>query len=167
MKWKMNKEPIPQHAVQVVPIDVLLRVLMMHRSEKVRSARNVWSFPSGLHDIGETMEACATRELEEEYGLKPIAFCQLGTYENIGGDSDSDEQYHWVINVLGALVADCNAAVNKEPEKHDQMMVASLPAIANLNFGTHPFHPSFQEWFNRNRIALRAMLLRLVTAAGR
>ena len=68
---RMRTEPaIPRSVVQMVPVDLEGRLLVMHRSDKVRSAKNVWSFPSGLHDIGETQEQSVARELLEEYDLK-------------------------------------------------------------------------------------------------
>lgn len=146
MNWKLPA--IPQSAVQVLVIDRPGRLLVMHRSATVRSAPNVWSFPSGLHDIGEMQEDCARRELEEEYGLTDIlGITRLGLYENIAGDANAAEQYHWNVSVFAALVPDVEAAVNREPDKHDRMEFVHAHAICDKEFyAEHPFHPSFERW---------------------
>ncbi len=144
MTWKTAE---PRCVVQMIPVDKRGRVLMMHRGPNVRSARNVWSFPTGLWEIGDTMSANATRELEEEYGLLATKNSLIGLYENIAGDQDATEQYHWVIALVSSLVADVTAAVNREPDKHDKMQVLTLTELVSLDFDQYPFHPSFMAWF--------------------
>lgn len=121
-KWK---EPaVPRHAVQMVVMDLNEKIILLHRSNNVRSARNVWSIPTGLHDIGETVDETIRRELFEECGLEPATGFKsrcLFQYENIAGDKDSEEQYHWVISVYLVTVNNVEKAENKEPDKHDKM----------------------------------------------
>lgn len=152
--WKMPKEPVPQSAVQGIVIDVNGNMLIMHRSDKVRSAKNCWSFPSGLHDIGETQEQCIIREVVEEYGLDVIDIRHVGIYENIAGDPEASEQYHWNVSVMVVLVNDVRAAINKEPEKHDQMKFINHIelAIPSLFFDQFPFHPTFADWLRGHAI---------------
>lgn len=152
----MWKEPcakfVPQSAVQVIPIDFDGRMLVMHRSPTVRSAPNVWSFPSGLHDIGETVIDCARRELYEEYGLQLLDSGIAGVYENIAGDSGPGAQYHWVITVVVGLVPDVRVAANKEPDKHDQMLFIQRGNLGVPEFlQEHPFHRSFHNWITSTR----------------
>lgn len=128
----------------------------MHRSNNVRSARNVWSFPSGLHDIGETWDQTACRELEEEYSLKNcLGSCAIYAYDNIAGDSDSDEQYHWIMTVCVSVFDSLDNAENKEPEKHDEMRVIEVTELRSSRFWkVHQFHESFQKKFQPNRSIL-------------
>lgn len=158
MKWKPPPtKPVPLHVMQMIPFDYQERVLVMHRSSKVRSARNCWSFPSGLHDIGESYRLCAHRELNEEYGLVSKQIYPMGLYENIAGDSDAEEQYHWVITVVGALVDDVRVAVNKEPKKHDGMRTdLTLTEMLNVEkfLLEHTFHKSFSTYFSAAGAAL-------------
>jgi len=130
----------------MIPFDADGRMLVMHRGPSVRSAPNVWSFPSGMHEFGESMERCGARELEEEYGLTALRTAQVGTYENVPGDG-----YHWVITVLVALVEDVRRAVNKEPDKHDDMACVHLGDLLNSTFyAKYRFHSSFDEWAKSN-----------------
>lgn len=147
-KWKSSQ---PRCVVQVIPVDVKRRVLMLHRSNTVRSARNVWSFPSGLHDIGESIQECAKRELAEEFGVEVLQTQTIDVYENIAGDADAQEQEHWVIVLVAALVKDVDAIVNNEPDKHDQTKVLDL--LTEVDGSLHvkyPFHTSFARWWQAN-----------------
>lgn len=139
------KEPaVPRHVIQMLVVDMNDNVLFLHRSDKVRSAKNVWSIPSGEHDIGETVHACASRELEEEYGLTVIDSYILTQYENIAGDL-TPPHYHWVISIYKVIVDDVHKAVNKEPDKHDQMLIVNISDIGPTFFDEHQFHPSLHE----------------------
>lgn len=131
-------------------VDKDSRLLLMHRSDKVRSARNVWSIPSGEHEIGESAPVCAFRELYEEYGLSVIGLSLVDQYENIAGDKDAEEQYHWVISLFVAEVEDVSKALNKEPEKHDKMLFLPYQIMGADDFlELYPFHESLA---NRMRI---------------
>ena len=144
-KWKQPANP--RTAVQMMAVDLEGNLLVMHRSKNVRSAANCWSFPSGLHDIGETQEATAVRELEEEYGLTgALSAKQLLTYENIAGDLNAEEQYHWVISLYVVVFPTVTVAQNKEPEKHDEMKFVHYSEIGfGKFFEAHQFHPSFHK----------------------
>lgn len=142
MNWK--NPAIPRHVVQMIPVDLTRKFLVMHRSNNVRSARNCWSFPSGMHDIGETIKQCAVRELKEEYGLNTLKYQNLGVYENIAPDKDAKEQYHWVITLGTCIVEDVTKAENKEPEKHDKMEFTNLDDFMSSDWwDNHQFHESF------------------------
>lgn len=52
------------------------RVLVVHRPR-----HGDWSLPKGKRDTGETDEACALREVEEETGLRCTLGMPLGTSE--------------------------------------------------------------------------------------
>jgi ADP-ribose pyrophosphatase YjhB (NUDIX family) len=144
------KDPaVPRHVVQMFCVDRLGRVLVIHRSNKVRSARNIWSLPSGMHDVGETIETTIDRELEEEFAIKPDAYGYLGVYENIAGDPTAKEQYHWVITCFACRIPTFDVLVNREPEKHDQFAFVDLSVLKHLCV-LHEFHQSFVQWFNHN-----------------
>lgn len=146
--WK--KPAVPRHVVQMLITDDYNRVLVMHRSNNVRSARNVWSIPTGEHEIGETIQETAKRELMEEYGLELIVGSHIDClfqYENIAGDADADEQYHWVITVYRVRVFDVRKAINREPDKHDKMEFVDLNVMLYDDKwkAEHTFHESLDR----------------------
>lgn len=153
---------VPRTAVQMIPVDLEGRVLLMHRSDKVRSAKNVWSFPSGLHDIGETLFQTLERELWEEYQMAPFGGSFIGVYENIAGDPEG-EQYHWVVLLFAALVPDVRLAVNREPDKHDQMKhVRGDEMLLDEFYEQHPFHKSFSDYAMQERRRIVGTLANMI-----
>ncbi len=165
IKWKPNPtESVPRHVLQMLVVDPQGRILLLHRSNNVRSARNLWSFPSGLHDIGETAFECAQRELKEEFNLVGTDPVWLGMYENIAPDKDQVEQYHWVITMIGMRVESFNDLVNREPDKHDKVELKNVEGEIRYSdfWKRYPVHPSLSDWFsgdNKTRVieVLRAL----------
>jgi 8-oxo-dGTP pyrophosphatase MutT (NUDIX family) len=164
-KLKRNKinDAAPQNVVQMIVVDKLGKVLVMHRSEKVRSAPNVWSFPTGMQEFGQSIVETAERELEEEYGLKAQKVALLGTYENVPGDG-----YHWVLNVMIVLVEDVSVAENKEPDKHDHMVFVDADFMLSdpVTFlESYEFHQSFSDWFMANLAEIQTKTLVFLSEA--
>ena len=94
------------------------RVLMNKRSRQCRDEWGRWDHCGGKMEFGETPEECSCRELEEEYGCKPLEYRFGGvvnTIRNIKG-----HKTHWVI--LAYLVQiDPEKAYNHEPAKFDEL----------------------------------------------
>ncbi len=138
---------VPRHAIQMLVYDESEKLILMHRSNNVRSARNVWSIPTGLHDIGESIEQTIKRELIEECRLKVTRYKLISQYENIAGDADAVKQYHWVLSVYAVQVEDVTKMVNVEPEKHDELKFIDLKELLDYNtfLRNYRFHDSFQN----------------------
>lgn len=138
---------VPRHSIQMLVYDRSKKFILMHRSNNVRSARNVWSIPTGLHDIGETVKQTIERELIEECGLQALNHSLLGQYENIAGDTDAVKQYHWVLTIYAVEVADVTQMVNIEPEKHDELKLLPINELLDCEkfLSEYKFHDSFQN----------------------
>lgn len=152
-----HEPAVPRHVLQMFVYDESGKVLVMHRSEKVRSARNVWSIPTGTHEIGESIASCLERELMEEFDLQVKHAALLDQYENIAGD-EAPPHYHWVLSVYGVQVEDVTAAANKEPDRHDQMIFVPAADLTPEFFAEHKFHSSFHDIIRLSAAAWAAQL---------
>jgi len=124
-EWNTFTMPRPYVTVSGIAIDDQGRFPLLHRSLKVRSARDCWSLPSGLHEVGLSEREQFAVELREEMGLEafPDASAIIGHYENIRPDGPDQPGWHWVIVVMVMRVRTLETLVNSEPEKHDQIDV--------------------------------------------
>jgi 8-oxo-dGTP diphosphatase len=73
-----------------------VEVLLIHRPH-----RQDWSFPKGKVDAGETDEACALREVEEETGLRCRAGAELPATSHIDHKGRPKRVRYWVMDALG------------------------------------------------------------------
>jgi ADP-ribose pyrophosphatase YjhB (NUDIX family) len=125
--WNVFPDPRPYVTVSGFVVDNEGRFPLLHRSEKVRSARNCWSLPSGLHEVGKTGPEQFAAEIEEELGLQPIpGACQfINIYENIRPDGPELPGWHWFIGVYVQKVVTLDGLINKEPDKHDAIQIVN------------------------------------------
>src|SRR6516164_3604783 len=56
-----------------------------------------WSIPGGLLEVGETLRACAEREVLEETGLAVEIGELLGVFDRVIPDADGYIHYHYVL----------------------------------------------------------------------
>jgi 8-oxo-dGTP diphosphatase len=56
-----------------------------------------WSIPGGLLEVGETLRACAEREVREETGLTVVIGELLGVFDRVVPDVDGQIHYHYVL----------------------------------------------------------------------
>jgi 8-oxo-dGTP diphosphatase len=71
------------------------RVLLAQRSKGPVIGR--WGFPGGMHEIGETIEACAARELREETGVEAEPRSVLSAINIIARDDDGRVRTHYLL----------------------------------------------------------------------
>ena len=142
--WNTLRRVVPHSCVMGVAVDKNGYFPIIHRSKEVRSARDRWSFPSGLHEVGLTQPEQLSVELKEELGLATqvtpdglMKYCELvGNYENIVTGSATEPPWHWVISVFVIQIEDAHAFVNSEPDKHDKVRVVHY----------NDFYPSEFNW---------------------
>jgi ADP-ribose pyrophosphatase YjhB (NUDIX family) len=99
------------------------RFPVLYRGPGVRSVKNCWSLPSGLHESGLTLPEQLAVEAMEELNVKvaPNATHRhLGCYENLM----TGEGWHWVVHVLAVYPCDLSGLTNKEPDKHPDVGLA-------------------------------------------
>lgn len=104
--------------VRIAPfptVDILIRRLKGDREAVVlvrrRNPPHGWAIPGGFIEYGESAEACAVREAEEETGLRVTLTGLLGVYS----DPARDPRFHTISTVFtaegkGEARADSDAA---------------------------------------------------------
>jgi 8-oxo-dGTP diphosphatase len=70
-------------------------VLLVHRGQE--PAKNSWSLPGGLVELGETMAAAIRRELAEETGITVRLLGIAAVLERIFPDASGRIAYHYVL----------------------------------------------------------------------
>jgi 8-oxo-dGTP diphosphatase len=71
------------------------RVLLAERSVTPGIGR--WGFPGGMQELGETVQACAQRELKEETGIAADPVATLKVIDRIGLDEAGKVKTHFTL----------------------------------------------------------------------
>lgn len=74
-------------------------VLLVHRP-----AYDDWTFPKGKAEPGESDEACAVREIEEETGLRCALGRELPSTEYVDARGRPKAVRYWVMEVIGGAL---------------------------------------------------------------
>ena len=109
-------------------------LLLIHRPR-----RNDWTFPKGKVESGETDEACALREVEEETGLRCELESELATTAHINSKGRLKEVRYWLMRPAGGEAAPRNEvdavrwvslarAAQMLTYQRDRDLLGSLPA---------------------------------------
>ncbi len=78
--------------------DARIEVLLIHRPH-----REDWTFPKGKLESGETHEACALREVEEETGLRCALGLELPSTSHTDGKGRLKLVRYWTMYPIGGV----------------------------------------------------------------
>lgn len=84
----------PFVGVGAVILDGTRLVLIRRRFEPLIGE---WSLPGGMVDVGETLEACVSREMREETALEVEVGPVIEVFDRITRDDDGRVRYHYVL----------------------------------------------------------------------
>ncbi|MEV0369685.1 NUDIX domain-containing protein [Streptomyces sp. NPDC050636] len=93
------------------------RVLLARRSAGARDEPGTWDCGAGALEFGETFESAVTREVREEYGVRPLGMEHIGVRNVLRGDPVDS---HWVALVFAVQVAPGEVTIG-EPHKFDAL----------------------------------------------
>jgi len=129
-KFKKFDHPRPYVTVIGFAMDSQGRFPIFFRSDKVRSAKNAWSMPSGLHEVGYSYGEQFGVELGEELNLEPISPAKkIGYYEAIIYGKNGEDNWHWVMLMMAMRVKTLDTLANKEPEKHSDIQIITVAEL--------------------------------------
>ena len=163
-QWKIRQVdgvpvPTPYVTTSGFAVDPMGCIPLMYRGPNVRSAKNSWSLPSGLHECGYTLSQQLAIELKEEIGLDAdegrAEF--IGTYENIA----AVDSWHWVISVLAIPVKTLDTLENKEPDKHPEIRKVRYTELSTL-IHTLTWAPGLGKFLHENQGKIRQAILNVL-----
>lgn len=163
-KWRVgpNGQPegVPNITTSGFAIDPEGFFPLIYRGSNVRSAKNCWSLPSGLHECGYTLPQQLAVELKEELGLDAdySKAIPLGFYENIA----QVDNWHWVIAVYAIPVKTLDTLTNREPDKHPEMRKVHYTELLKDSFLNLPWAPSLGPFLQHQAPFIRSQLLELL-----
>lgn len=93
----MTDREYPSRPIVGIGVVVLKEnaVLLIQRGKPPNMG--AWSLPGGAQELGETCEAAARRELEEETGLEVGALTLAACFDSIRHDDAGQIHYHYTI----------------------------------------------------------------------
>lgn len=168
VSWNSFKDARPYVTVSGLAVDGQGVFPILYRGPNVRSAKNCWSLPSGLHEVGYTLERQFITELEEECNLtvdNSRSVIHVGVYENIS----VVDRWHWVIHLMVARVSGLDSFVNQEPDKHPTYEITSLDDLYGRRLvlaanGESGWAPGLREALLKYEAALREAVKQLTAS---
>ena len=87
------KSPLP--AVSAVIFNHHNQILLIRRGSE--PAKDLWSFPGGVVQLGESLEEALHREVEEECAVEIKVLCLLDVLSRIFKEANLKIRYHYII----------------------------------------------------------------------
>lgn len=93
----MDRREYPEHPRVGVGAVILEDNAVLLVKRGTAPSRGKWSLPGGLVQLGESAEAAAIREVEEECGLRVRLLGVAGVVDRITRDPEGRVRYHYVL----------------------------------------------------------------------
>jgi len=100
----MVKREYPDRPIIGVGVVVLRAdgILLIKRGNPPR--QGTWSLPGGAQKLGETVEECAVREVQEETGLQVSLIGLIDVVNSIQSDENEHIRYHYTLIDFAASI---------------------------------------------------------------
>ena len=125
-------EPIKSVTVVIFDKD---KVLVVKNGASSDHPTGIYGLPAGKVEEGETWEAAAERECEEESGLKPIKLVKLPTFyeADLPRKDGTIKRFSCWSFYCPEYVGELRPTDETEPEWVDVKEVGKLPLVANVS----------------------------------
>lgn len=112
------------------------------RSDKCRDEIGCWDFGGGGIKFGESIEDALIREVEEEYGTRPVSYEFLDYEEAVR--EEKRVKSHWISFDFKVLL-ERDKVKNMEPEKHSELKWVTFADLPT------PLHSLVEKYISTNR----------------
>lgn len=119
--------PRPAYTVDALIFSADNKILLIQR--KNPPFKGLWALPGGFVDMDETIETAASRELEEETGLKGIELQQMHTFSAVDRDPRGRTISTVFIGFTG-YSGDCEVIGKDDAAQASWFSLSSLPELA-------------------------------------
>lgn len=116
-------------------------LLLGRRAAGRRWYPGVWDVVGGHVEAGETPERALVREFQEEIGVTPTAWREVGEFVVPASDPGEDP----LDFRLYAVTAWTGIPTNRQPEEHDEIAWVALDDACRLDLA----HPAYPGLFHR------------------
>jgi mutator protein MutT len=121
------------------------RVLLAKRSAHRRNYANLWSFPGGNVEAGETLEQALMREVGEETAARPIRFEKIASIID-----QSDESTVFYLYAVTDWTGDESRLIGSEHSEVRWLTIAEARGLADL--ALHDYHRIFDYLEHRAKV---------------
>lgn len=121
---------------------------MHKRNKKCRDEWGCWDFGGGGLKFNEKLIDGVNREVEEEYGTKPLAIEYMGADEVFR--THEGKSTHW-ISFRYKVLLDREKVINNEPDKHEELQWVTLDTLPS------PLHSQVAQEMNKYEPILRSI----------
>lgn len=151
-EWNVPHDAKPQVTVMGVVYDDAGNFPILYRSNRVRSAKNCWSLPSGWHEVGMSLTEQLAVEAHEELDVMAIPKTGeiIGVYENIA----TRDNWHWVMVIMTMRVRTLKGLRNVEPEKHSEIAIYKYTDILCEKFIKRPWAPYLGDALEKYQVPI-------------
>jgi ADP-ribose pyrophosphatase YjhB (NUDIX family) len=122
---------------------------VVHKRGKKCKTPDVWNFVSGKLELGEQPSGCAYREVQEEYGCKPLGVVALEPHANVMENANG-KKYHF-------LMLPYFVRINSGDLKPNKREVADMAFVDSFDEIPTPHHPGLMSSLEHHRENLMRM----------
>ncbi len=148
----MVKRLYPDHPVIGVGAIILKPGMILLEKRGNEPAKDQWTIPGGVVEVGENLEEAVLRETKEETGLDALNPRLIDVVDQVHRDGEGKIEYHYVI--IDYIVG----IQSGEPKPSSD--AADLRWVQMREVEAYDLTPSFRRFFIKNKQKLQSASLK-------